>query len=420
MFVHTVPRCEETKESKMALPHIVRFQSISALRNAADDWNDLWQRSGGALPTGRAELIADWLEQFAPHAKFTALAVEQDGQLVAGLPLMERRVAKFIKAGSPPANSHSWAGELLVDQTTNVQGALSALSSEFRNLPWPLLWFDMAPLELSSWRPFLAALEEHGFSHRAHNRFQIGTIQIVERFHRDWEAYEAAWSGNHRRHLRKALRRAESEGGVKLELVRPDSTADLDSLLRSGFEVEHRSWKGAAGSSVLSDPAMWQFYLRQAKELARHGELELAFLRHAGRAIAFEYGWSSRGIYYTPKVGFDGEYSRFSPGQLLRYLLLKNAFSRPDRLAVDFLGPLSEATAKWTTRTYPISRLVVATNAIGKMHLWSYQTIAAMRRQLRRRKMEAADLKIISTANQVKSDSAALDSVPLSANGVDA
>jgi CelD/BcsL family acetyltransferase involved in cellulose biosynthesis len=404
----------------MSQPHIVRFQSVAALRGAAEDWNDLWQRTAGALPTGRAELIADWLEQFAPQAKFVALAVEQDGQLIAGLPLVQRRALKFSKAGSLPSNSHCWAGQLLVDHTANARGALAAMLLEIRRLPWPLLWFDMAPLESETWRQFLAALDDHGFSHAQHERFSIGTIQIVEQFHRDWEAYEAAWSGNHRRHLRKALRRAESEGGVELELVRPTSASGLESLLREGFEVEHRSWKGAAGSSVLADSGMWQFYLRQAAELARSGELELVFLRHAGRAIAFEYGWSLHGMYYTPKVGFDSEYSRFSPGQLLRYLLLKGAFSRPDRVAVDFLGPLSEATAKWTTRTYPISRLVVATGKVGRLQLWSYQKLAGALRTIRGRKDTAVDFKIVAAPNQSPASDAADQSVPLPVTGVDA
>ena len=404
----------------MSQPHIVRFQSIAALRSAAEDWNDLWQRTAGALPTGRAELIADWLEQFAPQAKFVALAVDQDGRLVAGLPLVERRALKFSQAGSLPSNAHCWAGQLLVDQSADVRGALATMLSEVRRLPWPLLWFDMAPLESESWRQFLAALDEHGFSHAQHERFSIGTIQIVEQFNRDWEAYEAAWSGNHRRHLRKALRRAESEGGVELELVRPTSATDLESLLREGFEVEHRSWKGAAGSSVLANPEMWQFYLRQAAELARYGELELAFLRHAGRAIAFEYGWSLRGMYYTPKVGFDSEYSRFSPGQLLRYLLLKNAFSRPDRVAVDFLGPLAEATAKWITKTYPISRLVVATGKIGRMQLWSYQKLAGALRKIRGSNETGADLKIVAAPNRAHISRDADEAVPLPVNGVDA
>ena len=232
------------------------------------------------LPTGRAEFIADWVEQFAPQATFTALAVEHDGQLVAGLPLVERRVARLIKAGSLPSNSSCWAGGLLVDPTSNVADALSTLLSEVRRLPWSMLWFDMAPLESAGWRQFLAAMDELKFSYEAHERFQIGTIQIVEQLDRNWDAYEAAWSGNHRRHLRKALRRAESEGGVELQLVQPRTAGELESLLREGFEVEHRSWKGTAGSSVLSDAVMWQFYLRQATELARCGELELAFLRY--------------------------------------------------------------------------------------------------------------------------------------------
>ena len=53
---------------------------------------------------------------------------------------------------------------------------------------------------------------------------------------------------------------------MELQLVRPDDAGEVEPLLREGFEVEHRSWKGTAGSSVLSDAVMWQFYLRQATE----------------------------------------------------------------------------------------------------------------------------------------------------------
>ena len=187
----------------MSQPHIVRFQSITALRSAAKEWNDLWQRRP-ALADGPSRIHCRLGGAICATSHIHSLAVEHDGQLVAGLPLVERRVARLIKAGSLPSNSSCWAGGLLVDPTSNVADAFSTLLSEVRRLPWSMLWFDMAPLESAGWRQFLAAMDELKFSYQAHERFQIGTIQIVEQFDRDWDAYEAAWSGNHRRHLRSA------------------------------------------------------------------------------------------------------------------------------------------------------------------------------------------------------------------------
>ena len=100
------------------------------------------------------------------------------------------------------------------------------------------------------------------------------------------------------------------------------------------------------------------------------------FLRHQDRAIAFEYGWKSKGIYFTPKVGYDDNYSCLSPGQLLRYLLLEQAFTRPDRRSIDFLGPLCKATAMWSTSSYPVGRLAIETGgAGGKMLLWGLRDV---------------------------------------------
>jgi CelD/BcsL family acetyltransferase involved in cellulose biosynthesis len=375
---------------------IVRFESAAALRAAAPAWNDLWHRTTGVLPTGRAEFVANWIEHFAPQQKFVAVGVEQDGQLVAALPLIEQRKAKFLRAGMLPRNDWCWGGSLLVDQTADTTQALQLLLGECRKLGWPLLWFDAAQLQDKSWQALLAAAETMGLSHLQRERFTIGTIEIADQLNHDWKAYEKAWSGNHRRHMRKALRRSDEEGGVELDIRTPKTAAEIEPLLREGFEVEHRSWKGREGTSVLASPAMWKYYLDESALLAAAGVLELVFLRFRGKAIGFEYGWSSRGIYYTPKVGFDDEFSRFSPGQLLRNLLLEDFFKQPECLAVDFLGPLSEATAKWSTRTYPISRLVIATGAVGKSLLWAEQNIFRRLRNAQRKDAVPAELPIVS------------------------
>ncbi len=95
------------------------------------------------------------------------------------------------------------------------------------------------------------------------------------------------------------------------------------------------------------------------------GHLELVFLEFDGRAIAFELGWSSKGWYFSPKVGYDEEYSHLTPGQLLRLKLAERFFADHDQSAWDFLGPLVESTEKWTTASYPIERLVVSTGGVG-------------------------------------------------------
>ncbi len=47
--------------------------------------------------------------------------------------------------------------------------------------------------------------------------------------------------------------------------------------------------------------------------------LEVQFLKLDDRAIAFEIGFRSHGTYYSCKIGFDPEFSKFSPGQIITY-----------------------------------------------------------------------------------------------------
>src|SRR6185437_4451802 len=173
------------------------------------------------------------------------------------------------------------------------------------------------------------------------------------------------WSKGHRRKMKIAGRKAKAAGGVQLrwhDRLQPDQVAPL---VRAAFELEHRGWKGAAGGSVLSQPGMLEYYCEQGRRLAAAGCLELAFLEHRGMPIAFEYGLAAKGVYYSYKVGYDERFAELTPGQLLRYELLERFHGDPNRRLVDFAGPLSEATAKWSTRVEPVGRLVIGSSTLA-------------------------------------------------------
>jgi hypothetical protein len=137
-------------------------------------------------------------------------------------------------------------------------------------------------------------------------------------------------------------------------------------------------------TAVLRSPGMFTFYVDQARQLARWGQLELAFLTHNGRDIAFEYGFTAKGVYHSFKVGYDQAYAAYSPGQLLTGRLLEHFHADPARLAYDCLGPLNDAVARWQPATYEISRLAIAPRLVGRMLIRAYQWAGPPLRQLRR------------------------------------
>jgi len=351
-------------------PNINHMTSIEQLRSAATGWDDLWLRSDATMPTLRAELIAQWMEHFAPRAEFHALTVQSGGRLVAALPLLRRRLGRVVDAAVLPANEWSVHGELLLDPQTDVAAAMDRLVEAMGEMRRQLLWLDEAALETARWQALLAALARADVPIGTEAQMQLGRIEIDH----DWSAYRQRWSSKHRQGMARAARRLAATGDVRFNLLTNIAPADVETVLRRGFEVENLGWKGRAGSSVLATPGAWDFYLRQARQLARWGQLELAFLYCDGRPTAFAYGLGGKGVYHSIKVGYDPQYAQCSPGQLLRYYALERFFGDPSRRAVDYVVP-SPAHQKWRPTMYTVSRLAIAAGPLfGRVALQALKT----------------------------------------------
>ena len=93
------------------------------------------------------------------------------------------------------------------------------------------MWFDGVPLGQPHWQQFLEGLERRAITYKRHERFKIGLVDLSQ----EWEAYQAAWSGNFRRQMRKMTRRAEELGGVTLSIHHPTDNAELERLLQTWF-----------------------------------------------------------------------------------------------------------------------------------------------------------------------------------------
>ena len=176
-----------------------QLDSLDRLRAAAEAWDDLWRRGDVTIPTVRDELIAMWLEHFAPAAPFRALVVEQldGGRLVAAIPLVEKRLGRLIRCGGLTSNYWSPNGDILLDPEADRTAVLDRLADEMERLPWPLLWFDMVPIDAPHWQALVGVLRSRGMRVDVHPRWNVGRISWTGGV----EAYLASRSKNLRRSL---------------------------------------------------------------------------------------------------------------------------------------------------------------------------------------------------------------------------
>jgi len=397
--------------------HLEQIDSIAGFRAVAAAWDDLWQRSEVTLPTVRAELVAQWLEAFAPRARVRGLLVWDDGRLVAALPLVGRRAKGVLPVGDLTSNYWSASGELLLDPAADADAVVGVLAGALQEMPWPLLWLDLVPLETPRWQALAQALARRGLGVAPHVRYRIGQVELGE----DSVAFEAGLSKNLRRSLRKDLRRLERvsrsrkgeapaepcghprllaersarqeprppeprpPGPVQLNLVSQFTPDEVSARLCEVFDIESRSWKDQPGQAVLKTPGLFDFYCRLAEQLATWGYLRIALLEYGGGPIAGELGWVAKGVYHSFKVAYDEGFGQYGPGHLLRMLLVEEFCRRQDAKVIDFQGPMTEALASWSTRSYPIGRLVIAPKRpASRLLLAGYRVGASAVRRFRR------------------------------------
>jgi CelD/BcsL family acetyltransferase involved in cellulose biosynthesis len=150
--------------------------------------------------------------------------------------------------------------------------------------------------------------------------------------------------------LRRKRRQLEKLGNVALESVEPGPAA-VESVLREAFEVEMRSWKGAAGSAVLQQPAQFAFFRELGGFYAARGALLVRRLRVGAEIAAVHVGVVVAQCCYELKIGFDEKFARQSPGVLLTQDCLRDGARRGFR-AHEFLG----CAAAWQEPFGPAER----------------------------------------------------------------
>lgn len=335
-------------------PTQTRFlRGLEELRPLAAQWNDLWHRSDARQPTAMWEGLESWIAAFGTAEEAHAVVVEQDGRLLAAMPLIRSYTGGVLPTYRLPVNCWANSSDLMLDPAEDTEALLDALVACLEESQVALLSLDEVLIDAPHWAALRVAIERRRGECFVARQSPVGVVDVLH----DWQRYEESWSGNHRGAIRRSRKKLEKQGELRAELHRCRQGAELDSLMRAAFAIEDRSWKGAAGSSVLKTPGMFAYMLREAETVSQLGCLDFWFLYFNDQPIAFEYCHFAKGICFSHKIGFEPEYSRHGPGRLLRYLQLEHYHSDNECQLFDMLGTLCESKAKWATRTYQVGRM---------------------------------------------------------------
>jgi CelD/BcsL family acetyltransferase involved in cellulose biosynthesis len=284
--------------------------SVDVMREVAtlsDEWDELAIRTG-APPFVRPGWIEAWWARFG-QGELQILALRRNGGLAAVLPLARRR--GMLRSCS---NVHTPVFDAVSPGLEDVRVLLEAALDASRGVILDRLESD----------GMLAAVARQLGDERQSRLVvldQMLTPYVDSSV--SWEAFEKSLSGSRRRNVRRRRRRLAELGEVTIDTF--DGTDDLEAHFEEFLRLEATSWKAELGTAVNSSPQTTRFYHDVIAWATEKKLLQLSFVRVGERRVAVALLIDDGRRRHQLKVGFDDEYTPYSPGVLQGFEEIRRA-----------------------------------------------------------------------------------------------
>jgi CelD/BcsL family acetyltransferase involved in cellulose biosynthesis len=189
-----------------------------------------------------------------------------------------------------------------------------------------------------------------------------------------WQEFNARLSSNTRYNLSRRLRALTAPGVTQFRKAQSDE--EVSSILHALREMHAARWRAVKLPSRYTDDTYFAFHCEVARELLRRDRLRLYALSHADEPIAilYCYRYDRTIYYYSGSFDSSSEYSRYSPGNVLRALAIKDAIES-GCVEFDFLRGDDDYKAQWcNARRFTYSYYVVAPGVRGR---WANRDVYA-------------------------------------------
>jgi len=170
-----------------------------------------------------------------------------------------------------------------------------------------------------------------------------------------WDAYEKSRSKKFRKKMRAANNKMLKNGAFRIEAH--SETASAEHLLGILKAVTSRSWKVQADSDIFN-PAYMDFWKKAFLDTLATGQTTLWVLYQKDRPVGYEWSLHQDRRIIALKADYDEEYSRFSPGNLLAWHILKHCFEA-GALEIDYLMGGGDYKKGWATDSYQLDELLI-------------------------------------------------------------
>lgn len=168
----------------------------------------------------------------------------------------------------------------------------------------------------------------------------------------DWDLFliksKKKWS--------KKTNNAKRLGDIQIEFICPNKD-NLKKYFKEAMDVEFHSWKGEQSTALVNNDDLRKFFESYFSRLAEKNSLYFAFYRLDGQAIAMHTAGLYNNKIWSYKIGYDSSFSRISPGMLLTFAVLNEAFKNGQ--SYEFLGSAESWQKVWPVKEHRYCSIII-------------------------------------------------------------
>jgi len=307
-------------------------RSLSALEALAGSWERLAEAIG--LPTlGHAWILA-CAKALYPEDDLYVITLFLQGLLVGVVPLVLQHYAGISRLELIGASALYEPSGLLYDSAESLDALLGSVLHARK----PVLLSRIPRACMSR----LRALAGRGV---VMTGGASGTLAVP--IASGWNTYVEGLSPQRRYDLRRARRRAEAAGRVRIRVLSPQPH-QVDALFDDFVRIEATGWKARNGSSLSHRHTLRAFFREYARLVSQSGAARFSFLDLNDTPIAAQFSVEYANRLWVLKIGYDEAWSHCSPGRQLLAETMHDAFDRQLR-SYEFLGTDERWLHGWTT-----------------------------------------------------------------------
>lgn len=346
---------------------ITRLESQEQLDALASEWTELINQVPGAPIFLTWEWIRTWWQHFGAGSQLWLLtARDAQGRLAGVAPLMRKiqrkgllrlRVISFIGLGL----THPVHLDLLAhpsDPRSLLEAFIEFLVSQSKD--WDVLSLDR--LAQSSPLPVLLA--------KAGGVVCAGpeTSSLYVPLPGSWEAYHRTLAKSLRRNLKYFRTKLEDDHPGSVQFLLVTCADELPAAMGRLEELNKARWQAKNKISNFAYTRYTEFQREFASLAQARGWLRLNRLRVSGQSVALCYNFLFHQRIYAQAIGFDLEWSGYSPGRLAIASSIQGAIQE-GVLEYDWLGGDEAYKFAWTDQVRVEKEIMFSLNLRGSLWL---------------------------------------------------